>query len=76
MSARTTVTSSAVPIPFECHGTSDVSQDLKAYVLAVDSYPDHFAEHPELTFQEHLLNVMADITLLAYEPRQQEKIAV
>ena len=76
MSARTTVTGSAVPIPFEYLGASDVIQDLKAYFVAVYSYPDHFAEHPELTFQEHLLNVMADITLIAYEPHQPEKIAV
>ncbi|HKN33789.1 MAG TPA: hypothetical protein VJX16_11165 [Terriglobales bacterium] len=43
---------------FDCPGDNEAIQDLDMYMLAVYSYPDHFAGKPHLTFQRHLRNVI------------------
>ena len=47
-----------VPVPSDFVGESAASKDLKSYLVALYSYPDHFARKPRLSFQKHLLNVM------------------
>lgn len=59
MSARISI-SSVVPAPFQFAGAGEVSEDLKAYLIAIYSYPDHVAQHPSLTFHEHLLSILED----------------
>jgi len=57
MSARISI-SSFVPAPFQYAGGGEASEDLKAYLLAIYSYPDHLARQPRLTFREHLLSIL------------------
>jgi hypothetical protein len=40
------------------HGDDGAIGELNVYILALDSYPDHFADEPRLSFQQHLQNVI------------------
>lgn len=37
----------------------EVREEIEAFVVAVNSYPDRFARNPSLTFHQHLFSVVA-----------------
>lgn len=37
----------------------EVRQEIEAYVAALKSYPDRFADNPSISFQQHLSSVVA-----------------
>ncbi|PYY07255.1 MAG: hypothetical protein DMG69_20385 [Acidobacteria bacterium] len=43
---------------FDCPGDKETVKDLDIYLLALYSYPDQFADRPQLSFQQHLENVI------------------
>lgn len=36
-----------------------VQQEIKIFLEALSSYPDHFAQEPRLSFEQHLFSVTA-----------------
>ena len=36
-----------------------VRQEIEAYVNALNSYPEHFAQNPAISFEQHLFSVVA-----------------
>jgi hypothetical protein len=43
---------------FESSGDLATFQEVNVYMLALCSYPDQFADKPDLSFQQHLQNVI------------------
>ncbi len=42
--------------------TTEVSQELTVYLIAVHSYADHFAAGRRMSFRKHLLTVIGEVT--------------
>jgi hypothetical protein len=43
----------------EAVSAKQVQAEIKCFALAVDSYPAHVAEEPDLSFQQHLSSFLA-----------------
>ena len=43
---------------FDYPGDEGPIHELNIYILALDSYPDQFADEPRLSFQQHLQSVI------------------
>jgi len=39
-------------------GNEQVRIEIQAFLMALDSYPAHFAADPNITFEEHCVNLM------------------
>ena len=48
-----------------------VRREIKAFLEAVNSYPDRFVKEPYLSFQQHLYSVESEQYLLAEGRRNQ-----
>jgi hypothetical protein len=48
-------------------GNEEVPRDIRSFLQALDSYLDHFAKEPGITFEQHLCSLAS---AGAGEPRQ------
>lgn len=47
----------------------EVQLEIENFLRALDSYPDHFAREPHLSFEQHLFSIAAEEETCSGQPR-------
>ena len=58
MSARASNASPNIRVPLDSLREAATTQEVETYLLAVASYPDQLEIHRDLTFEQHLYNLL------------------
>ena len=58
MSARVSNASSSICVPLDSLREAATTKEVETYLLAVASYPDQLEVHRDLTFEQHLYNLL------------------
>lgn len=58
MSARGSNTSSSIGVPIDSLREAATTKEVETYLLAVASYPAQLEIHSDLTFEQHLYNLL------------------
>ena len=59
MSARLSNSGSSICVPIDSLREADTIKEVETYLLALSSYPRQLERHPELTFAQHLQNLIS-----------------
>jgi hypothetical protein len=59
MSARLSNSGSSICVPIDSLREADTIKEVETYLLALSSYPRQLERHPDLTFAQHLQNLIS-----------------
>jgi hypothetical protein len=59
MSARLSNASSSICVPIDSLREAETIKEVETYLLALSSYPNQLQHHPDLTFVQHLQNLIS-----------------
>lgn len=59
MSARLSNANSNICVPIDSLREAETMKEVETYLLALSSYPNQLQRHPDLTFAQHLQNLIS-----------------